>query len=95
MKTRIHPIIVVLVVLALCGTQQGCGDDEYQRQRQIAEINARIAHACVPYPDEQRVMSWAIGAEGKRVLYVTARQHIGTKGNTAQFMVVSESEIQP
>ena len=66
-------------------------DDTAQR---IAEANAKIARACTPELGEERLIRWTMGAEGHYQLYVTIRQPIGRKGNVAQFVIVSEDEIQ-
>lgn len=89
-KVALCIFFLILTVLSLTG----CGDSEFERQRQIAETNQRIANACIPYADEQRIVEWAVGADGDRVLFVTVRQPIGRKGNIAQFTVTSESELR-
>lgn len=88
---NLHPIVIVLVILLVCGSQQGCADDTEKR---IAEANAKIARACTPELGEERVLRWTVGSEGHYQLYVSIRQPIGRKGNIAQFVVVSEDEIQ-
>jgi len=82
------PYLISLVLLC------SCGDSEYERQLRLAEVNQKIANACTPYADEQRIVEWAVGADGNRVLYVTVRKPIGRKGNVAQFVVVSEDELK-
>lgn len=93
MKTQISPWIVIVIILLLAGSQQSCSSDA-ERQQKIAEANAKIARHCTPELGEERVLRWTVNAEGHYVLYVSIRQPIGRKGNVAQFVVVSEDEIQ-
>ena len=68
----------------------GCDDSA----QQTAETNAKIARACTPELGEERLLRWTVNADGHYLLYVTIRQPIGRKGNVAQFVIVSEDEIQ-
>lgn len=79
-------VVLFFTVLVLFGCDNSA--------QQIAETNAKIARACTPELGEERLLRWTVNAEGHYLLYVTIRQPIGRKGNTAQFVIVSEDEIQ-
>lgn len=92
MKTRIHPLVIVLVVLFIAGGTKGC-DADFAREQSIAESNARIARACIPERNEQRVLQWTV-VDGQYLLYLTIREPLAPRPNrNVQFIVTSESEL--
>lgn len=79
-------VILIFAVLVLTG----CDTHAVK----VAEAQAKLARACTPELGEERVLKWTVNAEGHYMLYLTIRQPIGRKGNVAQFVIVSEDELQ-
>lgn len=89
MKLQVAFVTVLILLMLL----SACGDDQYERMQHQSEIAARISAACTPYPDERRIVEWAVDEAGETFLSVSVMKFDSRRQGAQHYNVMSLQEI--